>query len=478
MSALRHRSGRRESGLALPLVLLLLVFVAVVVTALLNLVFANLRSNRANGELQRRIQTVNGGLETAIQRVRGGSADCLQPIPTQVYTISSRSVEVRCTRNSSALDIGPGGWALYLNNADASSTISTQSAANDTLKLIKGPVYNAKGDAGYTLSADVEIQRGALVHDTADCSGAFPVNASKTVTAVGFTGTTCRNAPLPNIPAATLAQLAAQPAAALAPTNTGSCRRFSPGTYNAPPALNTQNWFAPGVYYFNFGIAAPVWTINQPVIVGAPSDGMTYQAGVTPCVPSPTSGPTVFVFGGNSRLEIANGGVFEIFSDPADPRAPNAAIVGHWIGAPAWIAAPSVVLPKILGFDSGTGGIRKLVVHGITYAPRSKVQLIAGNNGVAKLLSSVVVGGLDLKAPNSIDPNTFGIFNESDVGTSGNRFWARSVPIPGQEKELCGFAQVTISEDADELLNPPKARTVVTDLFRIDNRLSGPCPPP
>jgi hypothetical protein len=132
----------------------------------------------------------------------------------------------------------------------------------------------------------------------------------------------------------------------------------------------SRNAFQPGVYYFNFAGATPAvkkWVINSEVIVGAPADGQQYEGGVsTPCsTVGMTPGNTVFVFGGDSRVEIGNGGLLEIFTDATNPRLPNAAIVGHWIGAPAWIAPPTVFPHTIIGFDA-LGGVQKLAVHGVT----------------------------------------------------------------------------------------------------------------
>lgn len=481
MSRATTTNPRGESGQALPLVLILLLFTAVVSIAVLNLVFGNFRAARVDASLQERVQAVSGGLDLAIQEVRGGSAACFAGSPTRTFTIAARDVQLSCARTAASTELGPGGWALYVNNTGAGSVVTTQAASNDIQKVIKGPVYNGSGDVGWAGNADLQIQRGQLVHSASSCTGLFPNFGGRTVTAVGFASVLCRTVALPSAPADTLALLGAAPATINpAPVNVGgpNCKRFSPGQYTIIPVLGARNSFSPGVYYFNFAGATPavkLWTITQEVVVGAPADGQLTVNGASACA-SVAAGNTVFVFGGDSRIEIGNSGSLEIFSDAANPRIPNAAVMGQYSGGPGWIAAPTVFPHKILGFDLGVGGVRKLAVHGVTYAPRSKVQLVAGNNAIAKLLSSVVIASLDLQAPNSISPDSFGIFSEANVGSSSNRFRALSVVI-GTEKQLCAHAEVTFAEDADESAVPPVPKTVVTNAFRIDNRLTSACAP-
>jgi hypothetical protein len=371
-------------------------------------------------------------------------------------TVGGRQVRVSCEQRGGAGGLGSGGWALFLTTGAPGFNVAMQSAANDVVKVVKGRTYNAKGDAGWPASsgdgaqADMQILNGQLVHPTSSCATALPFR----VATPAFPAVLC--SPAIATPPPPVALPAVAPAAAPAVTGT-TCKVFRPGRYTlaTKPVFANRNVLRPGVYWFdNVGqldITGQVWA-------GTPGDGQAKQTSMTgPCVAPGTGGVTI-VLTGDSSIRVTNGSKFELFSPGPNISTPGLGIVTSHSTAPGWVPADS--FRTILTMQNGSN--TETVIHGVVYTPNARIELVGGNNGLAKIVRPVVAAAIDIQAPNSIDPNSFGIFSDEGFGSSTNRLKARSVPA-GTEKELCGYAEFLLYENA------PRALSVRS---RVDNRLS------
>lgn len=478
---MRNVSGHtREDGTVLILALIFISVIGVLATALLGFGQTSMRQIVSVRKVNARETGTNAGLDWAIQGIKSRLAVCLEGSAAyQVLTINGREVRVYC-KVTNGTPAGPGGWALYVNNG----TVTTQ-AGGGTDKTIVGPVYNSGSwNLGAPLAVDGSVSvPGGCVGATAPVPDArlFPVNNNVELCTVSLAQVQSTAPPAPpanncssSSSATTCSGAAAAPPVNIPAAGTTTCRIFSPGNYSDPPILAPNNYFKPGVYFFDWP-ASKSWVITSSVRVGDPIPNVEKVEGtIAKCAPEalPASPPyypptapygAIFVFGRKARLEVRNSGRLEIFSYQVGANV-IPGVIASYGGSPAWAAsAPSNLPPGQYLLNVGQGSKPELIVHAGVYAPGSDIRLRATNVGFAKIMATTVVANITLDASASIAADHFGVIVPTGNGSKKFRLIAVSTQRPG-EPPLCTAAAVTVYNDA--------VSTLGLDAWRVDREPS------
>lgn len=382
-----------DDGVVLAVALVFLFVVSLVIFGLLGGTDANLRTTPVVKSRSERAYAADGAIEWGIQKLEIDSTVCTASGGTvtipNVPTLNGRPVTLKCTPTFGN-DLGAGGWAAIVNG-----TLSKQSGGDPT---ISGPVF-ATGPISVLGGGNLIVENANVVDKFSSCTGQT-APSGLTVTPAPPYGWVCTTASAPD-PAHVLPPVptTVNPAA----VTVGGCKVFSPGKYTVAPALGSDNFFVSGVYYFeNIGL----WSIanNTNLIGGTPHEG-TYELTGLPGACSLVSdlngtGATgfgvEFIFGGDSRMEVNNNTLVELFSripasgDSATPKI-------------SMIAVPSTgngYVQETTGtllLDVKTGGAGFLV-HGMVYAATTDINLFASNGTIAQLQNGVVARNLSLQA--------------------------------------------------------------------------------
>ncbi len=473
----RPEQRRNENGTVLILALIFITVIGLLAAALLGFGRTSMRQIVSVRKVNARETGTNAGLDWAIQGIKSRLAICLHGANAyQVLTVNNREVRVHC-KVTNGTPAGPGGWALYVNNG----TITTQ-AGGGTEKTIVGPVYNS---GGWNLGAPLAVDGSVSV--PGGCTGAtgpvpdarlFPVNNNVDLCTVSLleVRSTAPPAPPANNCSSSSSATTCTGAAAAPPVNfltagTTTCRVFSPGTYNDPPVLAPNNYFKPGVYFFDWA-ASKSWVITSSVRVGDPIPNVEKAEGTIPkCAPesgSPSYPPVspygaVFVFGRKARVEVRNSGRLEIFSYQVGVNVIPSVVTRDILApfAPSWVpaSAASNVPPGQYLVNIGQGSKPELVLHAGVYAPESDIRLRATQNGFAKIMATTVVANITLDASASIASDHFGVIVPTGNGSKKFRLIAISTQRPG-EPQLCTAGAVTVYNDA--------VSTLGVDAWRVD----------
>ena len=210
-------------------------------------------------------------------------------------------------------------------------------------------------------------------------------------------------------------------------TTSGACTIFYPGLYTSPPAWagtsaspgslgSGTNYFASGVYYFNF---AGAFNIDKVVYGG---EKATFEDLQYPSKPSCASDATAksaaggsapevsgtgveFVFGGGAAMKAANGSQVELFNRTLDGTVAtiNPTVVGvpPADGTSDWPAAGWTQNPSgTWVVDLANGSNPNLVVHGLVYAPADNVRLWSTNGVDAAVLGGIVAWKAEIQSSN------------------------------------------------------------------------------
>jgi hypothetical protein len=487
----RRRNSHDENGSALLLSILFVTTMGVLAAALASYQVTLNRQSFTTKRIQTREASVNTAAEWAVNSLRSGREAFCQPgVEHRLTTLSNREVSVTCRPMTDA-QRGTNTFAVYLHRSGdpALNAISTTGPLRDDA-LIIGPVYNGAGTAGWQLTGPLRIDGDVVIDDGAgDCESPRSIGTPTGVTASYVEAMACTidlaaitPAPIP-APCANRSDCTNPEPVDLnsggAPTElVPACRIFRPGYYTNPPALAATNYFAPGVYSFEF---ATEWSVNAALRGGDPAPA-TGAAAADPVIstiarcngaPAPRAPyGVVFVFSGGARMQVNDTGRVELFSsNDADGLARPGIVAGRSPATP-WASDSLLSLSTDL-ISVGTTD-PEFVVHGGIWAPNSAVSLRGSAGAVALIRNTAVVARLRLQADDAGAPRVFGV--RGRTGTAKSYFIrARSCPGPtefivadactnppsgAREPELCAVAAVTVYDDAK--------RTVKIDTWRVD----------
>jgi hypothetical protein len=433
---------RRDDGLILPLVLVIVVILGAVIVAVATYASSTLRYGQVVESSADRLAATQGAVDNALEALdrsaslcalttlanAGYEYDLLQPT-SAVPTINGLNPRVRCRTLGGAItgvedfalvltaDPGTGSRDGAILNIDGSAT---------PRKVIDGPVFMAlrpRQSDTVSLGAPLTIQNGDLWYGRPTCPATdvsvpmFPTGVDNLlITPQGY-GIRCVATP----DWQTLFQAARPSESAVSsladaplPSVDGSgCTVFSPGRYTTAPALADYNYFQSGDYYFeNIG----EWTIEGsyalfgwpgstgPSIPGQGNDTIAKNS----CVgawesDADQSGATVYL-GGDSHITVNSNGALEISG-----RDQGGQLVGlqalEAAGLPSTIQGdrplgPSGPITRLVEINSGEH--KQLSIQALVWAPYGSFEFDnVSNEAVAALTGGAVVSEIFLQAPAS-----------------------------------------------------------------------------
>ena len=423
--------ARRDAGFILPLAMVMTVVLGAVVVGVATYSAASLRYGRTVERRVERLAASDAGMHIALEKLRTKSATCTAT-PTTLYvaTINSKSVKVTCTRTA-ILSSEANQFAVVVTGvgvpSGSASWIAQGTNNSSQSRQIGGNVYIASPPAA--LDKPVNITNGDLWYPAAGNGACVdPSWSNLTFSPADERGFNCTTStwqtmfPVPLLPAPPVIARGASGV-----TDSNGCTVFQPGVYTSPPIIGsgTQNFFAPGTYYFHFDGRI---SIKNALVIG----GVTGQSGLgsSPVARTPTTftspwcasaiaaatngaAPNTgvsWIFGGSSGIAIDPNGQLELFAPPRLVALPaiNPSIVAlqSTSGGYAPNTLGSVGTPLI---DLQEGSNDGIVVHGGVWAPANAVNL--GN--IAQAANGEFMGGLVVGLLNMQTAASIGNFNMS-----------------------------------------------------------------
>jgi hypothetical protein len=399
ISALKNR---RDAGAILPLVLVMSIVIALIVTALAGYVAAGLRFGHVVEERADRLAAADGGLRYGIERLSNGQyAACMSNLGNAGYTIefpadvNGADVDVTCKQASGGIsDIK--AWAIIVTGAgvpNGQPTLTSQSGGG-VQKLLGGPVWVTDPDKTQTdLQAPVTIENGDVWYYRSDCSASTLDVGPDLLFTPEFRGPICVNQPwdvvfdVPTVPNVPLT-----PALLPDTTTVPGCTVFFPGMYVAPPPLSKNNYFMSGEYHFlDF-----TWDITDATVVAGWADFPRYGdeqfLSNAPCAPATDADAAsgeqpgaTFYLAGSSRIEVGGKGSLEILRRVQDDS---------FVSIQALRDMPAPYVNSTLGWNddilwSQSGNNTDLAVHGLAWAPYASMTF--GN--VTNSANGQILGG-------------------------------------------------------------------------------------
>lgn len=360
------------------------------------------------------------GLRYGLEKLRLGQTVCNTaaaagsatiPIPP---TFNGRSVTLTCSATAGAT-ADANAWAIIVTGVGLGGLKSLSSQAGAaTTKKIGGPLYMAVPSSS-DLKSPVAIEGGDLWYPDATCAAPTPPPVPNlTITDSPPRGTICTTA--------TWDQIAPSPALPTFPgvidppgrndlDGLANCRVFFPGVYTSPPALDGENYFVSGDYYFsNFG----VFDVGHAVVIGGqpggPSLGETppvltghapscNTALANPIVAAAETGTGVtWVLGGNSSIDIGVQGELELFRRRQGSHTVSLITVEPSTATGGYVQS-TLTATGTPAITTKSGNSNDLVVHGMVYAPRAAVEfgnVTASANG--QIQGALVAARVELQA--------------------------------------------------------------------------------
>lgn len=446
--AMRRRDTTQiEDGMVLPMVLVMITVVAVVLVALLSLATTTLAASGVAKSTAERTYAAHAGIDAAIQQIRAGGTLCSDGSKTPV-NVNGRPVVVTCSPAANGFDVGAGGWAVFINPAATPTPgIETHNAVNAD-KVITGPVFN--GGNWIDLGANLTVGDGQVLSSAAGCGDANWTANVITTPVANFKACVGAAAPapptnpsLPTISDSGLpVSLPLNPASTVTGSGGSACRTFVPGIYTTaqPFTLSPNMYFMSGVYLLdNVGTVSLGKT--RKAVAGASTAG--YTPTITPCNPVADQPGAMFLLGGNSGIEVTDGGQFEVHPFIASSNSTDSPVAIRTVEAVdvlkrVWLPDNSIVSTLTTANDALATSKNKtrLIMRGAIYAPRARVSIDPRGNSAQTVLSAgLIAGRLVLTADAAISPDKLQI---GSGGASG----VRRVQIKAEavERTWCGCA--------------------------------------
>lgn len=273
----------------------------------------------------------NSGFDGCFGNTSSGAASNTIQLGSVGTTANPYSAAVDCSAvsgtgiNGTALGTGvnniPGG-----NNgkADALVTVGSASATDGiTLKPLNSTQFRVRGSvlSNSTIDAGNGLVASGYVKAHGACSG----------TILALAAPAACNGPAVPVPSGYTTNVTSVPALATPPTScTNGVAVFQPGYYDDATLLNnvaslncSYQWFQPGNYYFDFHnnsqdvtannnavpSASDTWNMNGTIVGGAIApgwNGSTLPGACVSPIDSKTASGVQFVFGGDSRVSLAD----------------------------------------------------------------------------------------------------------------------------------------------------------------------------
>jgi Tfp pilus assembly protein PilX len=452
------RTGRpRDTGAALPLVLVMSTVVALIVVSLSSYALTNLRFGRVAEGRSDRLTAADAGMRYAIDQLALRNAGCILDtqkavLPGVEADFNGAGAEVTCERITTGFE-GIQAYAAVITGEGipaSQSILSSQSGS--TAKILGGPVYMSRiTPSSFSLGPPVRIENGPLLyHDTTvsdeTCKS---VKASTLPSQLQFEpallfGPVCVKTPWsqifdsPTVPDLTglvsrrgdlpLGSPLAAPAEGSFTdvTSGGGCRVFEPGRYTSPPATSgIDAYFKTGEYLFEFDTT---WEVKQSTVTAGRVDVAVTNPAVnelpttSACLAAQamdTSAPgtfgATFYFAARAHVNVDTQGAVEIHARQQGADyvsvqtlcAPN----GSWCnadGGGGFVPARRSTLagpvtssnPNFLFTDSGNN--KEFVAHALFYAPLTQVEFgNVSNTAVQRMLGGLIVARLVLQSSTS-----------------------------------------------------------------------------
>ncbi len=468
-----------EDGMVLVMVLIFVSVIGVLSLGLLASEKVTMIQTAIDRKVDSRSTGTNGGIDWAVQTIKSGTASfCQGSGPWQqdlLIGVGGRKVRVFCKMVSGAAS-GPGGIALY---ATAGGNIDIGGPNGG---VVNGPVYNAGTYTLGTLTVNGEISEPGLCPagltsvGPPGLTGPYMNSALRAIISKCDIELSRVTPPIPE-PSAPGAAPAVQK---VVDTTGQDCAIFSPGSYTAPPVLLANNYFRPGVYYFDWPSSTTTWNISSSVWAGDPEPSglsnshvdtklstirrcLSADPAVTNPVPLVPPFGVRFVFGQKARFSVRNQGRLEMFSYKSGTGVlpgVRAGVASDAWGTPSTLDITSPCSTSCL-FSVGNGAKAELAIHGGVFAPNSYISMRGTNSSMAKIGGTTVINKISTFAPVSFLDNAF---VDVSAGT-GSRTWtllARSETTT--ELPLCTSASLQVFNN--------KARTTYVTAWRVDRELS------
>jgi len=434
-----------DSGVSLIFAMIFITVIALITGVVLTLIDTNLRTTIVMRDQATEAAEADGAAQIAINQLRTGDFDgagnCFSggpnlPLYPGFYSGaagSADSARVECVLDTLHSD------PLNSANSPADAIVTTGTATPSLFVDMVGSSPPLKVGGNVKSLNRIRVEAGDFVAtgiNASDCSG--------TVTAPDTMTPACQPLVGYTVPSYSVPTSAPAPSDAFSPTPS-SCNRslhqlitFHPGRYRNVAVLNQLTntsmvgvpaskrcndavfYFEPGFYYFDFGAAD--WTITSGSLVAGTPHGWT--PGVNqPAIPGACDAPVTtaefgpwnpgpgveFIFAGSSRM-------LAIKDNPNPP--PLIEICGTYDRNRPPIALHGLAssfgsLPLATSCGSTTCAMitvqknsdAELYVQGMTYAPRSTLNLDLKKDTSQLFSHGVIAGLLDISGTGNADPN-------------------------------------------------------------------------
>ncbi len=409
-----HQPTRRtpdDKGSILPLVLVMMVVIAVIVTSLAGYIATSLRYGNVVEERADRLAAADGGLRYAIERLQNSAyAGCLSNLGDAAnggytiefpVTVNDAQINITCTKGSNSIgDIK--AWAIIVTGEGVppGQWFWQSQAGGGKTKLLGGPVWIT--DPGRSdLKSPVEIEDGDIWYSRTDCiSPVLTLEASLTFTP-DYRGTICVDQVWTDVYSAPTIGVVSATTPDPAPAPVAGCTIFEPGRYAVAPTLGPNTYFKSGNYYFEdvtINITDSVVTAgwadfdrwgDQQFVANAPCDAaMAADQGTS------LSGATWYL-GGTSKVEIDNKGSLEIMRRLQGDSLVS--IQGIDTDADGMITSTLGYNDNVAWTKSGNNS--DLAIHGLLWAPRAQLEFgNVTNSANGQLLGGAAVSRIVLQA--------------------------------------------------------------------------------
>ncbi|MEY2959840.1 MAG: hypothetical protein RLZZ01_2408 [Actinomycetota bacterium] len=422
----------RDRGNVLPIVLVSLVVFTLIVIGVARLTTTGLRYGAVVERRADLLAAADGGLRYGIERLRNFEDLCTTDVGDGGFTtifpprINDADTTVTCTRVGVEIaDIQGWGVLVTGSNVPAGQAVFlVRGAGNSSVeeKRLRGPVYVVDPDR-IDLQSKLIIEDGDLWFTTADCADApIVVDPALTFDPDFLRGPSCSELPWTALfepPTADVPTAQAlMPADAPDDFSFSGCRVFGPGTYSGPVGLADANYFRSGDYYFE---DVDFELFNQSAVFGFPSgsgdvqrvsigDGCQAALDYDRANSGERGGATLWL-GGDSTITIDTGGELEIFRRFHTEAYLSIVVVetngiGFEQNTNSFRTSSSIDWV----FETKSGNTNDAAVHGIVWAPYSKLTLgNVTNAAIGQLIGGVAVGQLDVQASASADEFAIGV---------------------------------------------------------------------
>jgi hypothetical protein len=460
----RHTPGAdvRDRGTALPLVLVLSVILAVLVTSISTYAATNLRYGGITADRSDRLSAADAGMRYAIDQLKLRNAACIidttvAELPAADVDFNGATAKITCQRISGGEE-AIQAWAAVLTgeNLNPSNSnhflISTQ-GGNSEPKILGGPVYMSRVNANaFDIGPELRIENGSLYYfDNNNC--ATPVTKASLPAGLKFIpdfiyGPICIRRPWterfvsPVVPAHLADQTfpvrfgdmplnLADPASQGSYTQQGNCRVFRPGRYVTPPDLGNEDaYFQTGDYLFDLPDANAQIIVEKGTVTAGRINPVTTDppiAEIPPindCLTAQNADPAPpgdygasFFMAGRSHIRILTQGSLEIHGrqqgnsfvsiqalcNPSLVWCTNSVTpFGQTAPLASSLTAPASSSSNATNPNivyTASGNNRELVAHGIVYAPLAQMEFgNVTNTAIQKLLGGLVLSRLLLQS--------------------------------------------------------------------------------